>query len=38
MISDFGGEWVLTGHSERRALCGETDSLLKSLSLRLKLG
>lgn len=28
MIKDFGSEYVLVGHSERRALYGETDSIV----------
>ena len=28
MLKDFGCQWVLLGHSERRALYGETDTLV----------
>ena len=39
MISGFGGEWVLAGHSERRTVCGETDSFIaQKLVASLKAG
>ena len=39
MISGFGGEWVLAGHSERRTLFGETDSFIaQKLVASLKAG
>ena len=39
MISGFGGTWVLAGHSERRALCGETDAFIaQKLVAALKAG
>jgi len=28
MLRDVGARWVLVGHSERRAYCGETDALI----------
>lgn len=33
MLTDFGCRWVLVGHSERRALHGETDSLVAEKAL-----
>ncbi len=39
MISGSGGTWVLAGHSERRALCGETDAFIaQKLVAALKAG
>ena len=39
MIKGFGGAWVLAGHSERRTVCGETDSLIaQKLVASLKAG
>ncbi len=39
MIKGFGGAWVLAGHSERRNLCGETDSFIgQKLVASLKAG
>lgn len=29
-LKDIGVEWVILGHSERRTLLGETDSLIVS--------
>lgn len=28
MVKDVGAEWVILGHSERRAIFGETDNLI----------
>ena len=39
MIKGFGGEWVLAGHSERRNLCGETNTFIgQKLVASLKAG
>lgn len=34
MLVDIGCRWVITGHSERRALYGETDALVAAKSAR----
>lgn len=39
VVADLGGRWILIGHSERRTLFGETDSLVaKKVETVLKLG
>lgn len=37
MIKDLGGTWVITGHSERRHILGESD-LVSEVPVRLRIG
>jgi triosephosphate isomerase (TIM) len=34
MLLDLGARWVIVGHSERRAMCGETDSVVAAKARR----